>query len=46
MRSRSGAARTILLSHIISVRPSKQSRLVGIPSTLGIYSFGLIFVST
>ena len=43
MRSRPGAARTILLFHIISVRPSKQPRMVG--STLGIYSFGLIFVS-
>jgi hypothetical protein len=36
-------ARTILLFHIISVRPSKQSRMVG--STLGVYIFGLIFVS-
>jgi len=43
VRSRSGAARTILLFHIISVRPSKQPRMVG--STLGVYSFGLIFVS-
>ena len=43
MRSRPGAARTILLFHIISVRPSKQPRMVG--STLGVYIFGLIFVS-
>ena len=34
---------TILLFHIISARPSKQPRMVG--STLGVYSFGLIFVS-
>jgi hypothetical protein len=39
----SGAARTILLFHTISTRPAKQSRMVG--STLGVYSFGLIFVS-
>ena len=44
VRSRSGAARTILLFHIISARPSKQPCMVG--STLGVYSFGLIFVST
>jgi hypothetical protein len=43
VRSRPGADRTILLFHIISVRPSKQPRMVG--STLGVYSFGLIFVS-
>jgi hypothetical protein len=43
VRSRPGAARTILLFHIISARPSKQARMVG--STLGVYSFGLIFVS-
>jgi hypothetical protein len=36
-------ARTILLFHIISDRPSKQTRMVG--STLGVYIFGLIFVS-
>jgi hypothetical protein len=42
VRSRPGAARTILLFHIISARPSKQ-RMVG--STLGVYSFWLIFVS-
>ena len=43
MRSGPGAARTILLVHTINARPSKQPRLVG--STLGVYSFGLIFVS-
>jgi hypothetical protein len=43
VRSRPGAARTILLFHIISARPSKQPRMVG--STLGVYIFGLIFVS-
>jgi hypothetical protein len=43
VRSRPGAARTILLLHIISARPSKQPRMVG--STLGVYSFRLIFVS-
>jgi hypothetical protein len=43
VRSRPGAARTILLCHIISARPSKQARMVG--STLGVYSFGLILVS-
>jgi hypothetical protein len=43
VKSRSGTARTILLFHIISDRPSKQTRMVG--STLGVYSFGLIFVS-
>jgi hypothetical protein len=37
------AARTILLFHIISARPSKQARMVR--SILGVYSFGLIFVS-
>jgi hypothetical protein len=42
---RSGAreARTILLFHIISARPSKHPRMVG--STLGVYDSGLIFVS-
>ncbi len=35
MRSRPGAARTILFFHIISARPSKQPRKVG--STLGVY---------
>jgi len=34
---------TILLFHTISARPSKQPSMVG--STLGVYSFGLIFVS-
>jgi hypothetical protein len=29
VRGRPGSARTILLFHIISVRPSKQSRMVG-----------------
>ena len=29
VRSRPGAARTILLFHIISARPSKQPRMVG-----------------
>jgi hypothetical protein len=43
VRSRPGAARTILLFHIISASPSKQPRMVG--STLGVYSFALIFVS-
>ena len=43
MRSRPGAARTILLVHTISARPSKQPRMVG--RTLRVYSFGLIFVS-
>jgi hypothetical protein len=43
VRSGPGAARTILLFHTISARPSKQPRMVG--STLGIYSFELIFVS-
>jgi hypothetical protein len=43
VRSRPGAARTILLFHIITARPSKQPRMVG--STLGVHSFGLIFVS-
>jgi hypothetical protein len=42
VKSRPGAARTILLFDIISARPSKQPRMVG--STLGVYSFGLIFV--
>ncbi len=36
-------AKTILLFHIISARPSKHPRMVG--SMLGVYSFGLIFVS-
>jgi hypothetical protein len=35
--------RTILLFHIISARPPKQPRMVG--RTLGVYDFGLIFVS-
>jgi hypothetical protein len=43
VKSWPGAARTILLFHVISARPSKQSCMVG--STLGVYSFGLIFVS-
>jgi hypothetical protein len=44
VRSGPGAARIILLlAHTISVRPSKQPRMVG--STPGVYSFGLIFVS-
>ena len=43
VRSGPGEARTILLLHIISARPSKQPHMVG--STLGVYSFGLIFVS-
>ena len=43
VRSGPGAARTILLFHTISARPSKQPRMVG--RTLGVYSFGLIFVS-
>ena len=43
MRSGPGVARTILLFHTISARPSKQPRMVG--STLGVYSFGLFFVS-
>jgi hypothetical protein len=43
VRSGPGAARTILLFHTISARPSKQPRMVG--STLGVFSFGLIFVS-
>ena len=43
VRSGLGAARTILLFYIISARPSKQLRMV--ESTLGVYSFGLIFVS-
>jgi hypothetical protein len=41
VRSGPGAARTILLFHTISARPSKQPRMVG--STLGVYSFGLFF---
>jgi hypothetical protein len=41
VRSGPGAARTNLLFHIISARPSKQPRMVG--STLGVYRFGLIF---
>jgi hypothetical protein len=43
VRSGPGTARTILLFLTISARPSKQPRMVG--STLGVYSFGLIFVS-
>jgi hypothetical protein len=43
VRSKPRPARTILLFHIISTRPSKQPRMVG--STLGVYTFGLIFVS-
>jgi hypothetical protein len=43
LRSGPGEARTILLFHTISARPSKQPRMVG--STLGVCSFGLIFVS-
>ena len=43
VRSGPGAARTILLFHIISARPSKQPHMVG--RTLGVYSLGLIFVS-
>jgi hypothetical protein len=43
VRSGPGAASTILLFHTISARPSKQPRKV--VSTLGVYSFGLIFVS-
>ncbi len=40
VRSGPGAARTILISHIISASPSKQPLMVG--STLGVYSGGLI----
>jgi hypothetical protein len=40
VRSRPGAARTILLFHVMSARPSKQPRMV--ESTLGVYIFGLI----
>ena len=43
MRSGPGSARTILLFHIMSARPSKQPGMVG--STLGVYRFGLIIVS-
>ena len=43
VRSGPGAGGTILLFHTISVRSSKQTRMVG--STLGVYDFGLIFVS-
>jgi hypothetical protein len=43
VRSGPGEARTILLFDTISARPSKQPRMVG--STLGVYSFALIFVS-
>jgi hypothetical protein len=43
VRSGPGSARTILLFDTISARPSKQPRMVG--STLGVYSFALIFVS-
>jgi hypothetical protein len=43
VRSRPGAAGTILLFHVISARPSKQAGMVR--STLGVYSFALIVVS-
>jgi hypothetical protein len=43
VRSGPGAARTILLFHIISASPSKQPLMVR--STFGVYSVGLIFVS-
>jgi hypothetical protein len=44
VRSGKGAARTILLLfNTISASPSKQPRMVG--SALGVYIFGLIFVS-
>jgi hypothetical protein len=43
VRSGPGETRSILLFHTISARPLKQPRMVG--STLGVYSFGLIFVS-
>jgi hypothetical protein len=43
VRSGPGEARTILLFHTISVSPSKQPSMV--VSTIGVYSFGLIFVS-
>jgi hypothetical protein len=43
VRSGPGAARTILLFHTISARPSKEPGMVG--STFGVYSFALIFVS-
>jgi hypothetical protein len=43
VRSGQGSARTILLFYTISARPAKQPRMVG--STLGVHSFGLIFVS-
>ena len=43
MRSGPGAARTILLFHIISASPSKQPLMVG--RILGVYIVGLIFVS-
>ena len=36
-------ARTILLFDTIRARPPKQPRMLG--STIGVYSFGLIFVS-
>jgi hypothetical protein len=42
VRSGPGVATTILLFHTISARPPKQPSMVG--STLGVYSFGLIFV--
>jgi len=43
VRSGPGAVRTILLFHAISARPSEQPCMVA--STLGVYSFGLSFVS-
>jgi hypothetical protein len=43
VKSGPGAARNILLFHIMSASPSKQPRMVS--STLGVYSVGLIFVS-
>jgi hypothetical protein len=43
VRNGPGAARTIQRFHTISARPSKEARMVG--STLGVYSFALIFVS-
>jgi hypothetical protein len=43
VRSRPGSARTILLFQIVGAKPSEQARMVG--STLGVYSFALIFVS-
>jgi hypothetical protein len=43
VRSGPGAARTILIFHIIRARPSKQAGMVG--STLAVDSFALISVS-